>query len=94
VCELAVAGRPAVLVPLKIALDDDQGRNAAVLAKAGGAEVVNEDGLSVEGLCEILVRLLSDPPGLARMAAAARSVARPDAAERLADVVEQTALNG
>jgi UDP-N-acetylglucosamine--N-acetylmuramyl-(pentapeptide) pyrophosphoryl-undecaprenol N-acetylglucosamine transferase len=94
VCELAVAGRPAVLVPLKIALDDDQGRNAAVLAKAGGAEVVSEDGLSVESLCGILVRLLSDSAGLARMAAASRSVARPDAAERLADVVEETARNG
>ena len=94
VCELAVAGRPAVLIPLKIALDDDQGRNAAVLARAGGAEVITEDGLTAERLSEILVRLLCDPQGLARMAAAARSVARPDAAERLADVVEATAQGG
>ena len=39
VCEIAVAGRPSILVPLKIALDDDQGQNARLLADAGAAEV-------------------------------------------------------
>jgi UDP-N-acetylglucosamine--N-acetylmuramyl-(pentapeptide) pyrophosphoryl-undecaprenol N-acetylglucosamine transferase len=90
-CELAIAGRPSILVPLKIALDDDQGQNARLLADAGAAEIISEDDLTTESLADTLQRLLSHPPELARMAAAARSVAVPDAAEKLADVVERTA---
>jgi UDP-N-acetylglucosamine--N-acetylmuramyl-(pentapeptide) pyrophosphoryl-undecaprenol N-acetylglucosamine transferase len=94
VCEFAVAGRPSILVPLAIALDDDQGQNARLLAEAGGAEVAREHQLTVESLASALEKLLGNPARLARMAAAARSVAIPDAAERLADVVEQTARVG
>ena len=91
VCELAVAGKPSILVPLKIALDDDQGQNARVLAEAGACVVAPEDGLSVDKMAGMIAALLGDPARLSRMAAAARSAARPDAAERLADVVEATA---
>jgi UDP-N-acetylglucosamine--N-acetylmuramyl-(pentapeptide) pyrophosphoryl-undecaprenol N-acetylglucosamine transferase len=91
VCEIAVAGRPAVLVPLKIALDDDQGQNARLLAEAGGAEVLREDQLTAESLAAALQRLLEDPARLAAMAAAAHAVGKPDAADRLADLVEKTA---
>jgi UDP-N-acetylglucosamine--N-acetylmuramyl-(pentapeptide) pyrophosphoryl-undecaprenol N-acetylglucosamine transferase len=94
VCEFAVAGRPSVLVPLAIAIDDDQGQNARLLAEAGGAEIAREHQLTVESLASALEKLLANPPRLQRMAAAARSVAIPDAAERLADVVEQTAKQG
>jgi UDP-N-acetylglucosamine--N-acetylmuramyl-(pentapeptide) pyrophosphoryl-undecaprenol N-acetylglucosamine transferase len=91
VSELAVAGRPSLLVPLGIALDDDQGRNAAILAKAGAAEVMLERGLTREGMTQALERLLTNPEQLAGMAAAAASLGRPDAAERLADLVERVA---
>jgi UDP-N-acetylglucosamine--N-acetylmuramyl-(pentapeptide) pyrophosphoryl-undecaprenol N-acetylglucosamine transferase len=91
VCEFAVAGKPAILVPLAIALDDDQGQNAKLLADAGGAEIARENQLTVPSLAGALEKLLTNPARLARMAAASRSVAIPDAAERLADVVEQTA---
>ncbi|MBW8815379.1 MAG: undecaprenyldiphospho-muramoylpentapeptide beta-N-acetylglucosaminyltransferase [Caulobacterales bacterium] len=91
VCEFAVAGKPAILVPLAIALDDDQGQNAKLLADAGGAEIARESQLTVESLSGALTKLLGNPARLARMAEAARSVAIPDAAERLADVVERTA---
>jgi UDP-N-acetylglucosamine--N-acetylmuramyl-(pentapeptide) pyrophosphoryl-undecaprenol N-acetylglucosamine transferase len=91
VCEFAVAGKPSILVPLAIALDDDQGQNARYLAEAGGAEVARESQLTVASLSAALEKLLTNPARLARMAAAARAVAMPDAAERLADVVEQTA---
>jgi len=91
VCEIAVAGRPSILVPLKIALDDDQGQNARLLAEAGGAEVLRENVLTIESLGALLQQLMEDPPRLAKMAAAAKAVAKPDAADRLADVVEQTA---
>jgi UDP-N-acetylglucosamine--N-acetylmuramyl-(pentapeptide) pyrophosphoryl-undecaprenol N-acetylglucosamine transferase len=91
VCEIAVAGRPAILIPLKIALDDDQGQNARLLAEAGGAEVLREDALTPESLAAALQRLIDDPARLAGMAAASRAVARPDAADRLADLVEKIA---
>ena len=91
VCEFAVAGRPAILIPLQIALDDDQGQNARLLAEAGGAVVIREPALTAEGLAETLRDLLTNPEKLTAMAHAARSVGRPDAAERLADVVEATA---
>ena len=94
VCEFAIAGKPSILVPLAIALDDDQGQNAKVMADAGGAQVAREDQLSVETMANALFKLLTNPDRLARMAAGARSIARPDAAERLADVVERTALQG
>ncbi len=93
-CELAVAGKPAILVPLKLALDDDQGQNAKLLADAGAAEVIAEDDLTVDSLAEALTRLMSHPGQLAKMSDAARSVAVPDAAERLADVVETAAGQG
>ncbi len=86
-----MAGRPSILVPLKVALDDDQGQNARQLADAGAAVIISEDDLTTESLADALGRLLAHPGELARMAAAARAVAVPDAADRLADVVERTA---
>ena len=91
VCEIAVAGKPSILVPLKIALDDDQGQNARVLAEAGAAEVAREDGLDQKTLTAALKKLITNPARLTKMAAAARAVAKPDAADRLADLVEKTA---
>ncbi|HEY5107640.1 MAG TPA: undecaprenyldiphospho-muramoylpentapeptide beta-N-acetylglucosaminyltransferase [Caulobacteraceae bacterium] len=91
VSEIAVAGRPSILVPLKVALDDDQGQNARVLVQAGAAVVIEEDTLTAQAMAALLESLLSDPARLSRMADAARGVARPDAAERLADLVESTA---
>lgn len=90
-CEIAVAGVPSVLIPLKIATDDHQTTNAAQLVDAGGAVAIQEDDLTVDGLANVLQALLSDPRKLASMAKAARSVGRPDAASRLADLVEQVA---
>ena len=90
-CELAVAGKPSILVPLKIAADDHQRYNAKLLSDAGAAEVAAEDVLTLEVFTKALAKLLSDPDRLSRMAAAARSVAVPDAAEHLADLVEKTA---
>lgn len=91
VCELAVAGLPSVLVPLAIAMDDHQTFNARLLVDAGAAEAIPEKQFTPDRLAEVLNRLLTDPHELARRAAAARSAARPDAAERLADLVENVA---
>jgi len=91
VSEIATAGKPSILVPLKIAMDDHQTYNAKLLADAGAAEVAAEDVLTVDVMANALGKLLSSPARLARMSAGATSVAKPDAAERLADLVEQTA---
>ena len=91
VCELAVAGLPSILVPLAIAADDHQRYNARLLTEVGAAEVLLEAELTAEGLADVLKRFLSDSAALARRAAAARSVAQPDAAERLAELVARTA---
>jgi UDP-N-acetylglucosamine--N-acetylmuramyl-(pentapeptide) pyrophosphoryl-undecaprenol N-acetylglucosamine transferase len=91
VCEIAVAGRPAILVPLKISLDDDQGQNARLLAEAGAAEVLREDAVTDAALSALLRALMDNPARLAAMAAAAHGVGKPDAADRLADMVERVA---
>lgn len=89
--ELAVAALPSVLIPLKIAMDDHQTLNARALSEAGAAKVIAEDDLTVQRLTAALEEMLSDSSGLAAMSAAARSVAIPDAAQRLADLVEAAA---
>lgn len=91
VCELAVSGKPSILIPLKIAADDHQTYNAKLLTDAGAAEVIREDKFTPEALGELIRTMLSDPDGLRRRSDAAKSVAAPDAAERLADLVERTA---
>ena len=92
VSEVAVAGRPSILIPLGVSLDDDQGQNAKVLETAGAAQVARENTLTQPMMTSALETLLGNPKRLAKMARAARTVARPDAAERLADLVERTAL--
>ncbi len=89
--ELAIAGLPSILIPLKIAMDDHQRFNARSLADAGGAEVMLEGEVTVEGLTAALAALLSNPDRLAAMSAGARSAALPDATARLADMVEAAA---
>ncbi len=85
VAELAVAGRPSILVPLPGAIDDHQTANAASLAAAGGAWVIAQPDIGTLGLR--LEALLADPAALAQAGQAAASLARPDAAARLADLV-------
>jgi UDP-N-acetylglucosamine--N-acetylmuramyl-(pentapeptide) pyrophosphoryl-undecaprenol N-acetylglucosamine transferase len=89
--ELAVAGLPSLLIPLKIAMDDHQRFNAASLAQGGGAEVMLEDAVTVETLTGALAPMLSDPARLGAMSVGARSAALPDATSDLADLVEAVA---
>jgi UDP-N-acetylglucosamine--N-acetylmuramyl-(pentapeptide) pyrophosphoryl-undecaprenol N-acetylglucosamine transferase len=83
VWELAAAGLPAVLVPGAFATGHHQEKNARWFADAGGAVVVSE----AEAACAPVVvqELLGDPDRLAAMSAAMRAVAKPDAAEEIAD---------
>jgi len=91
VAELAAIGRPAILVPLPHALDQDQLANASALAAAGGALLVRQSDFTAGRLAEELARLFADPARLAAMAASAKAVGRADAAERLADEVMRVA---
>jgi UDP-N-acetylglucosamine--N-acetylmuramyl-(pentapeptide) pyrophosphoryl-undecaprenol N-acetylglucosamine transferase len=91
VAELAVIGRPAILVPLPHALDSDQLRNAEALQAAGGGLVAEQAGLTPERMAGLLAELSGDPARLQRMAEAAKSVGIPNATERLADLVERIA---
>jgi UDP-N-acetylglucosamine--N-acetylmuramyl-(pentapeptide) pyrophosphoryl-undecaprenol N-acetylglucosamine transferase len=91
VAELAAIGRPAILVPLPGALDQDQFANAGVLEKAGGALRLRQDEFTPERLATEITRLASAPQKLVAMAAAARTQGSIDAAERLADLVVKTA---
>ena len=88
VAEIAAMGRPAILVPYPAAMDDHQSANARALSEGAAAVLAAEAGLTPHALAGHLTRLLGDPGLLADMAAAARWQARPDAARKLADLVE------
>jgi UDP-N-acetylglucosamine--N-acetylmuramyl-(pentapeptide) pyrophosphoryl-undecaprenol N-acetylglucosamine transferase len=83
--ELAIIGRPAILIPLPTAADDHQAFNAAELAEAGAAVVLPQPGLTAERLATLSRELLDDPPRRSRMAAAMRALGRPDAASAIVD---------
>ena len=91
VAELSAIGRPAILVPLPHALDQDQFANAGVLEAAGGAIRIEQRDFTPERLASEIARLAGDPAGLSRMAKAAKSAGTIDAAERLADLVMKVA---
>jgi UDP-N-acetylglucosamine--N-acetylmuramyl-(pentapeptide) pyrophosphoryl-undecaprenol N-acetylglucosamine transferase len=91
VSELAVAGRPSILVPLAIATDDHQRLNAKFLADVGAAEVIPEKQLMPERLAAAILSFADDHDRLSGAAEAAKSVALPDAAETLADLIEGVA---
>ena len=91
VSELAVIGRPAILVPYPHALDHDQAANAAALAATGGVKVIAQSELTPEKLSTILRGSMTMPEKLAKMAAAAKQAGKPDAANLLADMVEAIA---
>jgi UDP-N-acetylglucosamine--N-acetylmuramyl-(pentapeptide) pyrophosphoryl-undecaprenol N-acetylglucosamine transferase len=91
VAELGVIGRPAILVPLPHALDQDQRANAGVLMEAGGAIRLDQAEFTPERLATEIAGLAVAPQRLVAMAAAAKSVGLPDAASRLADLVLRVA---
>jgi UDP-N-acetylglucosamine--N-acetylmuramyl-(pentapeptide) pyrophosphoryl-undecaprenol N-acetylglucosamine transferase len=91
VFELAAAGRPAILVPYPYATARHQHANAAWMAEAGAAEVVEDSELDAAELARRVEELLANPSRLEAMATASRSLARPDAADRIAGEVRAAA---
>ena len=92
VSELAAIGRPAILIPYPFATDDHQTANASVLANANAGWSIQQNELSPEKLATMLEQILSNPDELVRRAKAAHALGKPDAAERLADLVERIGL--
>jgi UDP-N-acetylglucosamine--N-acetylmuramyl-(pentapeptide) pyrophosphoryl-undecaprenol N-acetylglucosamine transferase len=91
IAELGVIGRPAALVPLPHAIDNDQLKNAQSFAAAGAGWVFSQMELKVPEFAAFLGGLMERPEALKQAAAAALSHGVPDAAERLADLAEKLA---
>lgn len=88
VAEMTTAGRPAILVPYPFATDDHQTANARAVDAAGGGWLMPQDRFTAEALTARLADLFAMPASLQAAAGAARAFGVPDAAARLADLVE------
>ncbi|MEL6723853.1 MAG: UDP-N-acetylglucosamine--N-acetylmuramyl-(pentapeptide) pyrophosphoryl-undecaprenol N-acetylglucosamine transferase [Pseudomonadota bacterium] len=91
VSEIAAIGRPSILIPLKIAMDNHQEANAEGLVEAGGADMLLEDNLYPNLLGELIALRLGDANDLAVRAAAAKGLGNVRAAQDLADLAEEIA---
>ena len=91
VSEIAAVGRPSILIPLKIAMDDHQTANAMSLAEIGAADIVAEDNLYPNLLGELLRVSLLNTDDLKKRAALAAGAGSVTAAQDLADIAEQAA---
>ncbi|KJZ32611.1 UDP-diphospho-muramoylpentapeptide beta-N-acetylglucosaminyltransferase [Paracoccus sp. S4493] len=87
--DITVIGRPAILIPFAAATGDHQTANAQALADAGAAHVHPESVLDADSLTRDIRAILTDPAQATAMAQAALTLARPDAARRLYDLVEE-----
>jgi UDP-N-acetylglucosamine--N-acetylmuramyl-(pentapeptide) pyrophosphoryl-undecaprenol N-acetylglucosamine transferase len=85
IAEITAAGKAAILIPLPTATDDHQRKNAEALAECLGADVLLQHGLSGRVLADRILALAADRERRERLAAAARSMARPDAARVIAN---------
>ena len=88
IAEVTAVGRPAILVPLPIATDDHQAANTREITKAGGARMIRQQRFEAKELAKQINAMAQHPETLANAAHAAWNCGRPDAAEKLADLVE------
>ena len=86
--ELTAAGKAAVLIPFALAADDHQRGNARAMESAGAARMIEEKDATGERLAAVVTELLADPARLDAMEDAARTLGKPDAAARVADLLE------
>ncbi|WP_410216473.1 UDP-N-acetylglucosamine--N-acetylmuramyl-(pentapeptide) pyrophosphoryl-undecaprenol N-acetylglucosamine transferase [Paracoccus sp. (in: a-proteobacteria)] len=87
--DITVIGRPSILIPFAAAAGDHQTANAQALADVGAAHIHPESVLDAESLTRDIRAILTDPAQAMAMAQAALTLARPDAARRLYDLVEE-----
>lgn len=91
VADISVIGRPSILIPYAAATGDHQSANARGLVDAGAAILIPESALDAASLSIQIATVLGQPQGAARMAAAALACGRPDATDRLVEMVERLA---
>ena len=89
--ELAACAIPSILVPYPHATDDHQTANAKELERAGAAEVYLDRDLTTEGLARRVLALVGEGERRTVMAKAGAAWAKPDADERVADLVREVA---
>jgi UDP-N-acetylglucosamine--N-acetylmuramyl-(pentapeptide) pyrophosphoryl-undecaprenol N-acetylglucosamine transferase len=90
VSELAAAGKPSILVPFPFSADDHQARNAEAMERAGAARLIRDAELTGERLFAAIGEQ-GDAQSLQRMSRAARQLAKPGAARRAAEILEEVA---
>jgi UDP-N-acetylglucosamine--N-acetylmuramyl-(pentapeptide) pyrophosphoryl-undecaprenol N-acetylglucosamine transferase len=91
VSELAAAGKPSILAPFPFAADDHQTRNAEAMERAGAARLVPDGQMNGAKLAAAVAELAGSPGALERMGEAARRFAKPGAALRAAEILEEVA---
>ena len=91
VAEIAAAGLAAVFVPFPAAVDDHQTRNARPMQEVGAAEILQERDLSAEALASVLGRLLESRAALCERALRSRTLAKPQALQRITSVCLEAA---
>ena len=88
ISELAYIGTPSILVPLKIAGENEQYHNALLLKKIGIAEILMEEDLSGEALFKLITSMVQHIHAYSKNKSAARDLVIPDAVERLSNVID------
>ncbi len=91
--ELAAIGRASILIPFAAAADNHQEFNARAMEKAGGAVVITERELNPERLATAISELIAAPERTRRMASGAKTVATPDAARTIVEILTRIAGN-
>jgi UDP-N-acetylglucosamine--N-acetylmuramyl-(pentapeptide) pyrophosphoryl-undecaprenol N-acetylglucosamine transferase len=89
--EIAAAGRAAIFIPFGAATDSHQLHNALAMVAAGAGRVIPEPELTTERLCGEIFSLLDQPREIVRMSTAARSLASPNAARDIVDLIQEVA---
>ena len=89
VADIAMIGRPSILIPYAAATGDHQSANARALVDAGAAILIPEKRLEVDALSQQIATVIANPQGSSKMARAAFSCATPEAQHVLADMVEE-----
>lgn len=89
--EIAAAGMPSILVPFPFAADDHQRTNAELLVKAGAARMIPDAEMTGERLSREIEELRQNAAERDEMRARVRQFARPGAAQRAADILEEAA---
>lgn len=89
--ELAASGKPSILVPFPFAADDHQTKNAEAMERAGAARLIPDKEMTGRRMFEEVMKFVQEPERLLEMSRAARRLAKPGAAERAADVMEELA---